>query len=178
MNRKLFFYIVIASCTIGLKLFLSQANVDQVSFLLAPTSYLVALVNGLHFDYESGKGYYDALHRILIDKSCSGGNFFVIAFGMSTVTSIQFYNRYKHQFILLPLLLTASWCLTIIANTSRISIAMLFVKLNYTLPYFTKSTWHTIQGSFIYLSILISFYFLLQYIHPKITQYYAKLTKS
>lgn len=167
-------YVLAVMVLVGMKLFFSQAALTDVQFIIAPTSYLVSLCSGLPFHFELGEGYYNVTNQVLIDKSCAGTNFFVIAFGMSLLSSIPHYPTITKQVQLFIALLIASFLFTLFANTSRISIAIFLLQSGIELPWFSATDWHTLQGSFVYLSVLIAYYSLLQFIHSKTTTRHAQ----
>ncbi|MGB0523972.1 MAG: exosortase K [Flammeovirgaceae bacterium] len=166
--------LIALAISIALKLFYRQASVDELKFLLAPTSWLVSGCSSLDFDYVPQMGYFHKFTAILINKSCAGMNFWVITFSLSVLTSIRYYNKVPHQILLLIFLVVISFMVTILANTCRIIISIFLLKLERIFSFLGTSWWHTFQGAFIYLTILIIFYSLSQYIHLKITKYHEK----
>ena len=169
----LFYALTIGLCIV-LKLYYRESSSDELGFILSPTSYAVSFFSGLEFTYLPAQGYWNEVGQVLIDKSCAGMNFWVIAFSLAVFTSMRFYEGIQQQSLLFLILLIVTFLLTIIANTFRIMIAILMLKLESSVSFLKASWWHTIEGSFVYLSILITFYLLSQYIHPKIRTYHAK----
>src|SRR5688572_13877482 len=64
----------------ALKSFYSTASVNDLRWILAPTTFLVELITGKQFVFESRAGYMSADHTFLIAASCSGVNFLIISF--------------------------------------------------------------------------------------------------
>src|ERR1044071_7299112 len=72
----------VLACAWGLKWFYSSATVDQLRWILWPTTKLVELVTGAQFAFESRAGYMNIEHTFLIAASCAGVNFLITAFVM------------------------------------------------------------------------------------------------
>ena len=175
VRKNIPFYALVIGLAIALKLFYRQASVDELRFLLAPTSVLVAFFTDIPFDFVAGKGYFNRFHEILIDKSCAGMTFWVIAMTLAVVTSIKYYPRFIDKIIVFVLMIGLSFILTAITNSFRITISIFLLKLKIFFPFLGTDWWHTVEGSFVYLAMLIGFYSILIYIHPKLTKNYAKL---
>ena len=174
---KFLFYMLAIITLLSMKLFFGQASLSELQFMIAPTSHLVSLFSSLSFDFQADQGYYNAAYQVVIDKSCAGTSFFTIAFGMSLLSSIRNYSTKKAQLTLFFSVLLSSFLVTLFANTSRICTALFLLKSGISLPFFSAVTWHTAQGAFIYLSILIGYHFLLQHIHSKITHRHAQFAQ-
>lgn len=170
------FYILAVGLAIALKLFYRQATVEELHFLLWPTSQLVSFFTGLPFTFEAGYGYFNRFHEVLIDKGCAGMTFWVISLTLSILISMKYYEQVRDKLIVSVSLVGLSFLLTIVANTFRITISLFLLKLELFFPFLGTDWWHTVEGSFVYLSVLVSFYLLLTYIHPKLTKYHAKPT--
>ncbi len=152
------------------KLFYATATTEEMSFLLAPTTAFVELLTGLQFVSEP-EGYYNASRNILIDESCSGMNFFIIAFCMTIVYSLKHYASPLHKAIFFVGSIIACYGLTIFANTSRIGGAILFHGKEDSLPIVGQGWFHQAEGIFIHFTFLLIFFFCLRAFHKSIRNY-------
>src|SRR2546423_10968093 len=80
--------IVILLCALTLKQFYSTANVNELRWILAPTTVLVELVSGSRFEFESYAGYINSDHSFIIAASCAGVNFLLTAFLMLSLGKV------------------------------------------------------------------------------------------
>src|SRR5690349_1521548 len=76
---------VVGLCALALKLHYSFASPDQLRWILSPTTWLVELISGRSFSFESHAGYMSSDQRFLIAASCAGVNFMIAAFLMLTL---------------------------------------------------------------------------------------------
>lgn len=128
--------------------------------LLAPVSHSVAVFTGSPIAFFAESGYHLPMLSIVIDKSCSGFNFLLIAF---IVIGLSFSFQAKKSFLeslkMIFFSMMLSYLLTILANTSRI---ISIIKMNQLFPVLEQYEWvHAAQGTFVYLLFLVGFYLLL-----------------
>lgn len=142
-------------------------DTDMLQFLLMPSNKLIEIITGSKAIYSSGAGYFHAQLNIVVDKSCSGYNFWLIGFLMSSFVLIKSQSV---KFIwIIPLALLASYVFTIFANVSRISGYMLLMKSGVVQNLDAGNTWlHQAEGIFVYLFFLIMFYLTIHYTITKI----------
>lgn len=158
MLRNLSSHLAALVIFVLLKLAYTQADTDDLAFLLKPTDWLVSLTANSPSGYQPESGYYHADLNILIDKSCSGFNFWILCFLMLSFLALGYFTQPVRKLATLPVALLAAYALTILANTSRISIALL---LQHQSPGFSQhhpGWFHEAQGIFVYLSCLIGTY--------------------
>src|SRR6478672_6880771 len=72
----------IGLCALALKVHYSVASPDQLRWILAPTTWMVELLSGQSFSFESHAGYMSSDQSFLIAASCAGVNFMIAAFLM------------------------------------------------------------------------------------------------
>lgn len=139
---------------IGLKYLYTLADNDALLFLLKPTNALVAAITNSTAVYSSDAGFFHQKLDIVINKSCSGFNYWILGFIMSIFMALQYPTARGHKISLFPVTLALAYLLTLFVNTSRILVA------TYFLPGLSaRYAWiHQAQGVFIYLSFLILFY--------------------
>lgn len=152
-KNTLYYTIVIAIVLIA-KLAYIYATNNSLQFILKPISGLIELATGLNFQYEKDFGFYFKDLNIAIDKSCSGINFWLISFVVFSFSFLKFSSTTLQKIIALPIVILATYLLTLFANTSRILTSIAIEKQ----MAFNYSWVHQAEGVFIYLSILIIAY--------------------
>jgi exosortase K len=134
------------------KAWYADASAHDLSFLLAPTTWLVELTSGGAFEWEPGMGYLNRAQRFLIAPVCAGGNFFVIAF---TTLALGFAPRGSsvraHAGWLLAAALVA-WGMTVAVNAARIVVALSLSEVRVPLP---ADEAHRALGVAVYLGGLL-----------------------
>lgn len=79
LKENWIFYLTGAAFVLGLKLFYSQADADELKWILAPTSRWVSILSGIPFEYMAHTGFVNHDIRFIIASSCSGIQFMLIA---------------------------------------------------------------------------------------------------
>ncbi|WP_291722125.1 exosortase K [Bernardetia sp.] len=141
----------------------TNLDVEYSVWLLKPTTLWVEQITGFDFDFLKGEGYVcTQIEPItIIDKSCSGLNFWLMAFlvgGFLLHKKVTDVWRFFYAFLVSFFL---AWCVTIIANTGRIVISIKFLSL--LEPHIEYAQSHLLLGIFIYLTMLILYYVILNY---------------
>jgi len=103
-----------------LKFAFTLADNNDLTFLLKPTDKLVGLLTGSHSVYLADNGFYHGKLNILIDKSCSGFNFWILSFLVFTYLTVKYLDKPLHKILTIPTALFGTYLLTIFVNTSRI----------------------------------------------------------
>jgi len=119
-NKNLPYFFTAIGIFILLKFGFTKADNNDLIFLLKPTDKLVGLLTGSHSVYFSDSGYYHELLNILIDKSCSGFNFWVLCFLIFTYLTVKYFNKSLFKILTIPVALIGAYLMTIFVNTSRI----------------------------------------------------------
>ncbi|WP_338814640.1 exosortase K [Bernardetia sp. Wsw4-3y2] len=155
---RLTFLFTVFCIGFAFKWYFTNLDVEYSVWLLKPTTIWVEQITGLNFDFLQNEGYVctHTLPITIIDKSCSGLNFWLMALLLGTfllykkVTNLwQFFYSFMAVFGL-------AWLVTIIANTGRIVISIKFLPL--LIPYIDYSQSHLLLGIFIYITMLILYY--------------------
>ena len=162
MNRKFttkFFLQLIATIcvAIGLKLFYASASVNDLLWVLAPTTLLVEIVTGETFEFESYAGYMNADYSYLIASSCSGVNFLITAFLMLAL--VRFWKR-EVSWAMIPATFVIAYLTTIVANTVRIAVAIRLHRMSPDMIWINPEQLHRFEGIFIYFGFLLLLYVL------------------
>jgi len=169
----LFFLGFIAIAAFSLKLFYADCQTEDLKIFLKPVSMAVSFFTGASYQFSAEVGYLFPSLNISIEKSCSGLNFFVMAFCMVSISTLPFYKTVFRKFLAVAGFTLAAFLFTILANSSRIIIAINSLRWSEFSELLGTDKMHLYQGSFIYVFFLILFYFLAFYSNQKITKTYA-----
>jgi len=101
------------------------ANNDNLIFLLKPTNILVGFLTGSNSIYSTENGYFHQELNILIEKSCSGFNFWLLSFLMLTFLLLKYFKNNLHKTMTIPFSLLAAYLVTIFVNASRIFVSII-----------------------------------------------------
>lgn len=107
-----------------MKFCFTLANNNELTFLLKPTDKLVGLLTGSQSIYLSDSGYFHEHLNIIIDKSCSGFNFWILCFLIFSYLMVKHSNKSISKTLSIPTALIFSYLLTIFVNTSRIFVSI------------------------------------------------------
>lgn len=160
-----------------LKIIFRSMNNDDLQFLLYPTNLGIELATNSTAIYLPNSGYLHQSLNIVIDKSCSGFNFFLISFLLSAYG----FNRIKGlKFVLVILLaFVSAYLLAIFANISRILCYLVLLSENIPQRIDPENIWlHRAEGILVYLSFLIIFFLILNFVTLKINTRHEEFSKS
>jgi exosortase K len=153
--------VVVLGGALSMKFYYSAASVNQLRWILAPTTMLVEFVTGRHFAFESHAGYMSSDHTFLIAASCSGVNFLITAFLMLTIRQLWRQGSKHHQealwrqWIFLPIAAVVAFATTVVANTVRISIALQMQQTSLKVRWLDAEHLHRLEGIFVYFGFLL-----------------------
>lgn len=102
----------------------THAENNDLTFLLKPTDQLVGFLTGSQSVYLSESGYFHEHLNIIIDKSCSGFNFWILCFLLFTYLTVKYFDRALSKILTIPTALIGAYLLTIFVNTSRIFVSI------------------------------------------------------
>lgn len=173
INKKSVCICVTLMIAFVLKLFYPAANTEDVKLFVQPTAEIVSIVNNESFIHDA-RGFYFPQLNVLIDKSCSGFNFFIIALCVF-VSIVPYHVLTKRQCSILMLsLVVVTYVITICVNTSRIVVAMFMLKLEPSMPWITQPWVHEAEGALVYLFALLGAYLIITHYLNKHNLLYAK----
>ena len=141
----------------ALKHFYSTASVNNLRWILAPTTLLVELVSGRTFNFEMHAGYMSSDNSFLIASSCAGVNFMIAAFLMLSIAKL-WRGRLSWKFI--PAAFLISYATTIVANTVRISTALHLQNSRLDIAGLNANQLHRLEGIVIYFGFLLLLFLL------------------
>lgn len=151
--------IVVLACALALKLYYSTAGVNQLRWILAPTTVLVEFLTGSQFEFESHAGYIDSDRSFVIAASCAGVNFLITAFLMLSLRKLwrdRSDNRSHYlTWKFLPAAALSAYFATLVANTVRISIALQPHGMPLEVGWLTPNQLHRFEGIFVYFGFLL-----------------------
>jgi exosortase K len=150
--------LVVLVCSAALKQYYSTASVNQLRWVLAPTTFLVQLISGTRFQFESHAGYIKSDRTFLIAASCAGVNFLITAFLLLSLRKLWRDRAVSPSWKFIPVTAVVAYVVTIIANTVRISIAL--HSLHHESSWLSANQLHRFQGIFIYFGFLLLLFLL------------------
>ena len=159
-NKNILYYLVAGGLFILLKFAFTLANNDNLVFLLKPTDKLVGLLTNSQSAYLADSGYYHTELNILIDKSCSGFNFWILSFLVFTYLAIKYLDKPLHKILSIPTALAGAYLLTVFVNTSRILASIVVQNLTKNILSNQQYLVHETVGIITNLSFLILVYYL------------------
>jgi exosortase K len=150
--------IVILFCAAGLKFFYSTTSVNQLRWILAPTTALVELISGQSFQFESYAGYINSDHSFLIAASCAGVNFLITAFLMLSLDHLWRNRSQRLSWMFVPYAALIAYLVTLSANAVRITTALQLRSMRIESGLLSPGQLHRFEGIFIYFGFLLLLY--------------------
>lgn len=175
--KKLNTYYLVAAIAIVvlLKFWFGTLPNDRPLLMLTPLAHIVSVVTGVELTFMPTEGYYLADLHVVINRSCSGVNFWCISFFLLCMVAAVYPLRSKVVTVLMvPVLLVVSYVFTLFVNASRILLALYINKWMITAKIVPPGWLHTGLGIFIYLFFLIGMYMLAQYLFSKYARTHEK----
>ncbi len=139
----------------ALKVFYSTANVNELRWILAPTTYLVEIATGQRFTFEAYTGYMNGERSFVIAGSCSGVNFLITAFLVLALGTLLRDWKQKVRWIFIVYASLAAFLATIVANTVRICIALQLRRTDSQLLWLNPDQLHRFEGIVVYFGFLL-----------------------
>jgi len=136
------------------KMLLSLASINELQWFLSPIVFLVELFTAIDFIWTPDIGFTSNLN-IVIEKSCAGGNFFIICMILLVIKN---WNPFTIQSKIaqLSFIILMSYIITILANSMRIISAIKLVSFRQLTDYIDPKSAHLVLGGIIYILILLS----------------------
>jgi exosortase K len=142
----------------AVKSWFSDASVDALGFVLAPTAAVVELVLGTPFHAEAGVGYLSREHAFVIAKPCAGVNFLVVAVCAAVVGLVGTRRTAAGKLLLVAGSVLAGWVATIAANATRIAVAVTLQDDLATAGAALRERVHRVEGVVVYALFLFALY--------------------
>ena len=169
------YYLTAVVLFILFKFIFTHAENNDLTFLLKPTDTLVGFLTGSHSIYFPDTGYYHSELHILIDKSCSGFNFWMLSFVSFTFLAVRYFDIHLHKILALSMALVASYLLTLFVNTSRIFVSIIVHAQTKNIFAEQQHMLHEAIGIITNLTFLVLAYYIIEKIFIY-TTHNAKLT--
>jgi len=147
--------VVVLLCALTLKLSYSTASPNELRWILAPTTFLVELVSGTPFKFESHAGYISSDRSFLIAASCAGVNFLITSFLMLSLRKLWRDRPGNLAWRFIPAAALFAYLTTLVANTARISIALRLQRMHLEIGWLSGNQLHRFEGIFIYFGFLL-----------------------
>ena len=139
----------------GLKSHYASARVEDLRWILWPTSKLVAFGTGSPFEFERGAGYMSRPHLFLIEKSCAGLNFMIAALGMTGLALSRDGARGVRAAWIVGASIALSFAGAVLVNTVRILVAIWLCSANLASGWWTPARVHRLEGIVVYFAGLM-----------------------
>ena len=137
----------------GLKRYYADAPVDDLRWMLAPTTGIVTAASGVTFECQNGEGYVSRARRFVIAKACAGINFMIAAFGMIAWTLRRRAQSAGAAVLVISAAAAASYAAAVLVNAARI-IAALWLA-DHPMPFLDASQVHRLEGIGCYFAGLV-----------------------
>ena len=147
--------VVVVLCAAAVKLYYSTAGVNQLRWILAPTTFVVELVTGSQFEFESHAGYINGERSFVIAASCAGVNFLITSFLMLSLRKLWGGRARDTAWRFLPCAALCAYLATLGANTARISTALRPHGTPLVTGWLSPDQLHRFEGVFIYFGFLL-----------------------
>ncbi len=151
--------LVILLCVIAMKQYYSAANVNDLRWILGPTTALVELITRERFVFESYAGYINQDKSFLIAAPCSGINFLITAFLLLTFGKLIKTRPNRIGWSYMVFAAIAAYFATTVANTVRIATAMQLRNKDPELIWLNPDQLHRFEGIVIYFGCLMLLFF-------------------
>jgi len=145
-----------------LKFAFRVADNNDLIFLLKPIDTLVGLLTGSHSVYSLENGFFHENLNIIIDKSCSGFNFWVLSFLLFTYLTVRYFNKTLNKILTIPASLIGAYLLTIFVNTSRIFASIVIQRQTQNIFLNQQHIIHEVIGIITNLSFLVLAYIVIE----------------
>src|SRR5678815_1471458 len=152
--------VVVLLCAGGVKLYYSTASVNQLRWILAPTSAIVELVSGSRFEFESYAGYINSDRSFVIAASCAGVNFLITSFLMLSLRELWRDRSRNISWAFIPVAAFFAYSATLLANTVRISTALRLRQMSFETSWLSPGELHRLEGIVIYFGFLLLLFLL------------------
>ena len=162
MNKRIKWSAQLAAvllCALVLKYHYSTATPDQLRWILTPTTFLVEILTGRSFTFESYSGYMSSDHTFLIAASCAGVNFLLTAFLMLALKDL-WKARWTVGWRFLPINALLAYLTTLIANTVRITLALSHQQTVRESGLLSPGQVHRVEGIVVYFGFLTLLFWL------------------
>ena len=151
--------VAVAAAALGsawaLKAFYSHAGFDALGWILTPTVRLVGWATGIAFELEPHHGYLSRDHFFLVAPACAGVNFLVVAFVSLCLGLAHACTTAAARVALVAGSAVAAYAATLLANATRIALAVRLREVGAALGPLTPARLHCAEGVAVYFACLL-----------------------
>ena len=159
MSRRRFIWgaqlATVTLCAFALKQYYSTATANGLRWILAPTTFIVELLSGRSFQFESYTGYMSSDYTFVIAVPCAGVNFLITAFVMLALRRLWEGRFEGVSWRFLPINLAIAYVTTVITNAVRICIALEIQRRSFEVSGFNANQLHRLEGIVVYFGFLM-----------------------
>ena len=137
-----------------LKSFYSRAGFDELRWVLAPTARLVEWLTGAAFELEAGRGFLSRDRLFEIVPACAGINFMIAAFCSLACGLVHTQPTLRARLDLIAWSALAAYAATVVANATRIAIALRMRDARLAIGPLTPEQLHCAEGVAVYFVFL------------------------
>jgi exosortase K len=141
-----------------LKRYYADARVDDLRWILAPTTRVVGALTGARFEWEAGQGYISRERLFVIAKVCAGINFLIAAFGMTAWMLARRVGSAASLAAVLAASLLTAYSAAVVVNAARISVALWLTAHPGDHAWMTAAQAHRVEGIAFYFGGLLFLY--------------------
>lgn len=142
----------------ALKRFYSHAGFDQLGFVLMPTTRLAEVLSGVRFTLEPHHGYLSRDARFEIVPACAGVNFLIAAFVSLCLGLAPACANTGARVALVAGSAAAAWVATVLANATRIALAVRVHEAGVACGPLTPARLHCALGVAVYFGFLLALF--------------------
>ena len=157
---------LVGLCALALKSYYSTATADDLRWILAPTTTLVELLSGKSFAFESHAGYMSSDRTFVIAVPCAGVNFMITAFLMLALRRLWRERFQAPGWRFIPLSAIFAYLGTLIANATRIWLALELRARSVEITGLTNNQMHRLEGIVVYFGFLLLIFLLTEQFEP------------
>lgn len=169
--KNFIFYIIVTGIFLLLKSVYQYLNTEELLFLINPANFIVETISGEQSFYIANKGFYFPLLNIIIEKSCSGFDLWLISFLMLSFMTIKHFDTSFQKILSISISFLVAYFFTIIANSSRIFISIIIKKQPFLDPTHHYYRLHDGIGIANNITFLILLFLLIDYLLSKFKQH-------
>lgn len=159
MNRRSMIWgaqlALVTLCAFALKQYYSTATANDLRWILAPTTFIVELLSGRSFQFESYTGYMSSDHTFVIAVPCAGVNFLITAFVMLALRRLWVGRFEGVSWRFLPISLGIAYVTTVITNAVRICVALEIQRRSFEVSGLSANQLHRLEGIVVYFGFLM-----------------------
>lgn len=142
----------------SLKAFYSRAHFDELRWVLDPTVRLAGALGAGPFELEAHHGWLSRAHRFEVVPACAGLNFMIAAYLSLCCGLARTCTRHRQRVALLLGGAAASYVATLLANATRIVIAIHVHDAGWSWGPLTPERTHLVVGVAVYSLGLLALY--------------------